>query len=42
MTLTLLPDKVGPGPIEGTVRIETNDEEFSVLEVPVSGHILGK
>jgi hypothetical protein len=40
LTLTLIPGKVKPGPIEGTVRIETNDEKFKVLEVPVSGYIL--
>jgi hypothetical protein len=40
MTLTLIPEKVSPGKIEGAVRIETNDEEFSVLEVPVTGYIL--
>jgi hypothetical protein len=39
-TLTLVPKKISPEPIEGTVRIETNDSEFKVLEVPVTGYIL--
>ena len=40
LTLFLIPEKVVPGKIEGVVKIKTNDEEFSVLEVPVSGHVL--
>jgi len=39
-TLTLIPEKVVPGKIEGVVTIKTNDKEFSELEVPVSGYIL--
>ena len=40
MTLTLLPDKVRPGPIDGEVILRTNDAEFSELRVPVTGNIL--
>lgn len=40
LTLTLIPEKIVPGKIEGTVRIHTNDEKYSVLEIPVSGYIL--
>lgn len=40
MDLTLIPEKVSPGPIEGTVTIKTNDKEFHTLEVPVTGYIL--
>jgi hypothetical protein len=40
LTLTVIPEKVTPGKIEGAVRIVTNDEEFSVIEVPVTGFIL--
>lgn len=40
MTLTLIPEKVKPGKIEGTVTIKTNDEEFPVLGVRVTGYIL--
>jgi hypothetical protein len=42
LTLTLIPEKVVPGKIEGVVSIKTNDKEFSVLEVPVSGYILDR
>jgi len=42
LTLTLIPEKVVPGKIEGVVRIKTNDKEYSVLEVPVSGYILDR
>lgn len=40
LTLTLIPEKVIPGKIEGLVLIKTNDDRFKTLEVPVSGHIL--
>jgi len=40
LTLTLIPEKVVPGKIEGMVNIKTNDETVGTLEVPVSGHIL--
>lgn len=40
LTLTLMPEKVVPGKIDGVVQIKTNDENFSVLEIPVSGYIL--
>lgn len=40
LTLTLIPEKVVPGKIEGMVRISTNDEDFSVLEIPLTGYIL--
>lgn len=40
LTLTLIPEKVVPGKIEGVIRISTNDEDFSVLEIPLTGYIL--
>lgn len=40
VTLTLLPGKVTPGPIQGTLSVRTNDPEFPLLQVPVTGHIL--
>jgi len=40
LTLTLIPEKVVPGKIYGKVRIITNDDQFAVLEIPVSGFIL--
>jgi hypothetical protein len=40
MDLTLIPEKVKPGKIEGTVTIKTNDKEFPLIEVPVTGYIL--
>jgi hypothetical protein len=39
-TLTLAPEKIRPGKIEGVIRIQTNDPEFEVFEVPVTGHVL--
>jgi hypothetical protein len=40
ITLTLIPERIVPGEIDGLVRIETNDEAFRLLEVPVVGYIL--
>lgn len=40
LTLTLIPEKVVPGKIEGLVMIKTNDNRIKTLEIPVSGHIL--
>ena len=40
LTLTLLPGRVEPGSFRGTVRVETNDAEFAVLEIPVEGRII--
>jgi hypothetical protein len=40
LTLTLIPEKVKPGKIDCSVRIETNDKNFNVLEIPVTGFIL--
>jgi hypothetical protein len=39
-TISLLGDKTRPGPIEGTILIETNDPEFTKLSVPIHGAIL--
>jgi hypothetical protein len=39
-TISLLGDKIRPGPIEGTILIETNDPEFKKLSVPFYGAIL--
>ena len=38
----LLKDKVKPGPITGSILIETNDAQFPLLTVPVTGAILAK
>lgn len=40
LTLTLTPEKVVPGKIEGVVRIKTNDEKYDILEIPITGYIL--
>ena len=40
-TVTLLKDRIMPGPIKGNIFIETNDPQFPKLTVPVSGFILG-
>jgi len=39
-TLTLNEAHITPGPIQGSVLIETNDPEFPRLRVPVAGRIL--
>lgn len=39
-TVTLIKEKIGPGPIKGTITIETNDAEFPKVTVPFSGVIL--
>lgn len=39
-TITLIGEKVQAGPIEGFIIIETNDQEFPNLTVPVTGSIL--
>jgi len=31
-----------PGPIRGTIQIDTNDPEFRRLAIPVSGRILDR
>ena len=41
ITATLLKDKIIPGPIKGSIIIETNDPKFPSLRVPVTGSILG-
>jgi len=40
ITLTLMPERLEPGPIHGQVIIETNDEAFPMLKVPIQGGIL--
>jgi hypothetical protein len=40
-TVTLLKDKITPGPIKGNIFIKTNDPQFPTLTVPVTGAILG-
>jgi hypothetical protein len=42
VTLTLVPERVRPGAISGVIRISTNDPEFELLEVPLSGHIIDR
>jgi Protein of unknown function (DUF1573) len=39
-TITLRPKLLKPGPLKGVIRIETNDSEFPMLSVPVSGLVL--
>jgi hypothetical protein len=39
-TITMRRGLLKPGPLKGTIRIETNDPEFPVLCVPVSGLVL--
>jgi hypothetical protein len=39
-TITVAPDEVKPGPIQGSISIETNDPAFPRLDVPVTGTIL--
>lgn len=39
-TVAFMPESVQPGPIRGTIVVETNDAEFPRLVVPVSGHVL--
>jgi len=38
-TVSLVPEKVEAGPIEGSITIETNDPEFPKITVPVHGEI---
>jgi hypothetical protein len=40
ITAMLMPDKIEPGPIKGSITIETNDPEFRRLLVPVTGIIV--
>lgn len=39
MTLRLIPEQVTPGPISGSVTINTNDPDFTHFVVPIEGHI---
>jgi hypothetical protein len=39
-TLTLIRQKLMPGVIQGSIFVETNDKEFPLLVVPVSGDII--
>ena len=39
-TLTLIQQKLMPGAIHGSIFIETNDKEFPLLVVPVSGSVI--
>ena len=42
ITITLLPEKITPGKIQGNVFVKTNDAEFEQLKVGVTGFILNK
>jgi hypothetical protein len=42
LTITLKRGSLKPGPIKGSIFIETNDPEFSRLRVPVSGLVIAK
>src|SRR6185503_8052578 len=35
VTVSLIRDAVRPGPLEGSIYLETNDPDFPLLEVPV-------
>jgi hypothetical protein len=39
-TITVKRALLKPGPLKGTIRIETNDPEFPVLNIPVAGLVL--
>ena len=39
-TITLKRERLRPGPLTGTIYIETNDPEFSSLSVPITGLLL--
>jgi hypothetical protein len=39
-TVTIAPEELSPGPIRGTIDIETDDPAFPRIAVPVSGTIL--
>ena len=39
-TLTLIQQKLMPGAIQGSIFVETNDKEFPLLVVPVSGDVV--
>ena len=41
-TVTLVADRIQPGPIKGSIVIETSDLQFPKLTVPVSGFILDR
>jgi hypothetical protein len=40
LTLTLDADQAKVGPIRGTLRIRTNDDQWRSIEIPVSGAIV--
>lgn len=40
ITASLIANKVQPGPIRGTIKLQTNDPEFATLTVPVTGEIV--
>jgi hypothetical protein len=39
-TITIKDAELNPGPISGSIVVETNDREFQKLTVPVVGMIL--
>jgi hypothetical protein len=42
VTVSLLPGKIAPGPIRGTISLQTNDPAFPTLTVPVTGEIVAE
>jgi Protein of unknown function (DUF1573) len=40
ITITLIREKLVPGPIQGSIVIVTNDQRFPAIKVPVSGRII--
>jgi hypothetical protein len=41
ITISVIPEKMSPGPVSGSVLISTNDPEFPVLTVPVKAVVTG-
>ena len=41
-TIMLMPERIHPGAIEGSIVIKTNDAEFREVQVPVTGVILDR
>jgi hypothetical protein len=42
LTVSLAREKATPGPIEGTIRLTTNDPDFPEIRVPVRGAVLAE
>ena len=42
ITVTLLPDKLRPGELNGTIYLKTNDAEIPELIIPITGDIIAR